>query len=215
MSGVCQFHFHSDPEDRCRSIVQGHFRHARVSSLGVLVNLIHQNKLLLLGWWTEKVMERQHDQGPRLSDSIWIIDNLCLSEAHNSLAQPQPVTTDKTECVNNTKDFPKFPSCILHFQMLVLFLSFYSCFLYSLENVNVWRYTAVGVDVWFHPQCSVSLSQTGDVLIQISETQRRLTVEMDGVVSMCSHSRQTCMLKSNERNLLDDYMGIASKYEQL
>lgn len=27
---------------------------------------------------------------------------------------------------------------------------------------------------------------TGDVLIQISETQRSLTVEMDGVVSMCS-----------------------------
>lgn len=42
-------HFHSDPEDTCRSIVQGHFHHAKVSLLGVLVHLIHQNKMVLLG----------------------------------------------------------------------------------------------------------------------------------------------------------------------
>lgn len=34
---------------KIRALVQGHFHHAKVSSLGVLVHLIHQNKLVLLG----------------------------------------------------------------------------------------------------------------------------------------------------------------------
>lgn len=116
-------------------------------------------------------MERQHDQWPRLSDSVWIIDGHCLSEVHHLLAQPQSLATDKTECINNTKDFP----------------SFHPAFLISRRWRWPWAFThayCIGIYLW-----------TGDVLIQISETQRRLTVEMDGVVSISSHSGQIYMLK--------------------
>lgn len=66
---------------------------------------------------------------------MWIIDRPCLWEEHHLLALPQSVTTDKTECINTTKDqVSKFPSCIPYFQTL----SFYSGWLYLYIFINRW-----------------------------------------------------------------------------